>query len=92
MPEDVLSVIVKPAENAFLDAGVKVTEMVQLAPATSVLGQALAGVKSAAFVPEIAMFVIFNAVPPVLVRSTFFVVLLFTGSFPKFKLVGWKLA
>ena len=87
-----MSVTVKPAANVFLEPGVNVTEIVQLPPPAREFGHALACVKSAAFVPVIAIFEIFNSVAPVLVRVTVFVVLLFIGSVPKFRLIGWKLA
>jgi hypothetical protein len=86
LPENALSVTVKLAENVFLDTGLNVTEIVQLAPAARELGQALACMKSAIFGPVIAMFVILNAVAPVLVSVAVFVVLLLTGWVPKLRL------
>jgi hypothetical protein len=93
LPEIALSVNVKSVEkNVFLNARLNVTEIVQCAPAAREVGQALACVKSAVFGPVIAIFVIFNAVVPVFVRVTVFVLVLFTGFVPKLRLSGSKSA
>jgi hypothetical protein len=62
-----LSVTESVALRLAADAGEKVTEMVQLAPAASDSPQVFVWAKSAAFVPAIAMLVIDSAALPVLV-------------------------
>ena len=62
-----LSVTVSVALKLAADAGAKVTETAQLAPAASVTPQVLVCAKSAVFVPETAIFVIAKAALPVLV-------------------------
>lgn len=59
-----LSVTESVALKLAADAGVKVTEMMQLAPAASELPQVLVWAKSAAFAPVIAMPVIASAALP----------------------------
>ena len=62
-----LSVTVSVALKLAAEAGVNVTEIVQLAPAASEAPQVLVWAKSATFVPETAMPVIAKAALPVLV-------------------------
>jgi hypothetical protein len=63
-----LSVTVIAALKLAADAGVKVTEIVQSAPAATELPHVLVWAKSAAPVPVIAMLVIASAALPVLVN------------------------
>jgi len=67
---DALSVTVSVALKLAADTGVKVTEIVQLAPAASELPHVLVWAKLAGFVPPIAMPVIVNAALPLLVSVT----------------------
>jgi hypothetical protein len=75
--------------------GVKVTLMVQLLPAASVLGllgQVLVWAKSPALVPVRVMLVMVRAAVPLLVRVTVLAALVVLMTwFPKARLVGFKL-
>lgn len=88
LPDEVLSVIVKVAENELFDAGLNVTVIVQCEPAAREDPQPFVCEKSAAFEPVIAMLEIFSVVVPEFVSVTGFVVMLFTFSVPKLMLEG----
>src|SRR2546425_8303755 len=76
--------------------GVKVTEIVQLAPAASVLGlsgQVFVWAKSLAFAPLTATVLIVSAAVPELVSVTFCAALVVpTACCPKLRLVGFNVA
>jgi len=65
-----LSVMARAAERLPAAEGVKVTLMVQLAPAASAMPQLLVWAKSAALVPKTATLLMFKGALPVLVRLT----------------------
>ena len=65
-----MSVMTTEAVRLPLTAGVKLTLMVQPAPAETELPQLLVSAKSLAFVPVIAMLEIVSAVLPVFVNET----------------------
>ena len=65
-----LSVMARAAARLPLAEGVKVTLVVQLAPAASELPQLLVWEKSLAFEPNTATLVMLNAALPELVRVT----------------------
>jgi hypothetical protein len=62
---DALSVTVNVAAKLATEAGVKMTEMEQLAPAASELPQVLVWLKSAGFAPPMVMLVMASAALPV---------------------------
>ena len=70
-----MSVTTMDAARLPLAEGVKVTLMVQLAPAATLDPQLLVWAKSSALAPETAMLVMLKATLPELVRMTDFVVL-----------------
>ena len=65
-----LSVRASAAERLPAAEGVKVTLMVQLAPAASAMGQLLVWAKSPALVPKTATLEMFKGALPVLERVT----------------------
>ncbi len=84
-----LSVTVTAAVRVPLAAGVKVTLIVQLAPAGTELPQVLVWAKSLAFVPVIARLEIPKAALPELFTMTVCALLeLSTGRLPKLRLAG----
>src|ERR1700735_2652207 len=73
--------------------GVKVTLMVQLAPAASVAVQVVVSPKLAAFVPPRVMTMPVRVAPPLLVRVTTWAAdLMVSGWAVNVRLDGWKLA
>jgi hypothetical protein len=65
-----LSVTVNVALRAPLAEGVKVSAMLQLAPAARLVPQLFAALKSPGFVPPSAMLEIVSAAEPLLLRVT----------------------
>lgn len=65
-----MSVMARVAARLLLADGVKVTLMVQLAPAATEVPQLLVWAKSPALVPETAMLLTLKAALPELVRVT----------------------
>ena len=71
--------------------GVKVTLIVQVPLTANVLEQVLVWAKSLAFVPLIAILLMFKAAVPVFVSVTVLAaVVVFTTSLPKLRLLGLK--
>jgi hypothetical protein len=88
-----LSVMLSEAARLPLADGVKVTLIVQMAPAATLDPQLLVWAKSLALVPETAMLVTLKAALPELVRVIVWAVLVApTDWFPKARLVGETLA
>src|SRR5258708_5462674 len=90
-----LSAIERLAGSPLVVLGVKVTEMVQLAPAASVVepdGQVVVCAKSAAFVPPTLMLEIESAEVPLFVSVTVWAALVEPRFWlPKARLVGERL-
>src|SRR2546430_530953 len=86
-----LSVMVTLALREPLAEGEKVTVMVQVPLAATLLGQLLVWAKSLAFVPDRAILLMLRDSVPLFVRVTVCAVLVvFTFWLPKLKLVGLK--
>src|SRR5207244_8439377 len=87
-----LSLMLSAALRVPLAVGLKLTLIVQLAPAANELPQLVVREKSPALVPVIAMLLMVKLVVPTFVSTVFAELVLPMATVPKFKLLGESFA